>query len=166
MSADRVQEVAVVRDNDDCISEVVKNAKTELSVQLGVQNCKNKFSGNEKKIKECSVTWNGSAFVTWYTTSSSQIGQQCVDSISFPTITTTQIRITDVKMVTTGQNSNPNWREIQIISGASVNNDADALESLNELEKILSSSEIEHALFQKQNWLSMHPIAKRNIYGS
>jgi hypothetical protein len=48
---------------DDCISEVVKNAKTELSVQLGVQNCKNKFSGNEKKIKECSVTWNGSAFV-------------------------------------------------------------------------------------------------------
>ena len=73
----------------------------------------------------CTVQyWNGSAFVTWYTTSSSQIGQQCVDSISFPTITTTQIRITDVKMVTTGQNSNPNWREIQIISGASVNNDA------------------------------------------
>jgi len=48
---------------------------------------------------------------------------------------------------------------------ASVNNDADALESLSELEKILSFSEIEHALIQKQNWLSMHPIARKNIYG-
>ncbi len=48
---------------------------------------------------------------------------------------------------------------------ASANNAPDALESLNELEKILRSSEIEKALVQKKNWLLMHPIAKKNIYG-
>jgi len=48
---------------------------------------------------------------------------------------------------------------------ASVHNDADALESLNELEKILSADEIELALIHKQNWLSMHPFAKKSIYG-
>jgi hypothetical protein len=48
---------------EDCISDVIKNAKTELSVQLGVENCRNKFGDKEKKIKECSVTWNGLAFV-------------------------------------------------------------------------------------------------------
>jgi hypothetical protein len=49
---------------------------------------------------------------------------------------------------------------------ASVHNDEDALESISELEKILSTSEIEQALSRKQNWLSMHPIARNNIYGS
>lgn len=49
---------------------------------------------------------------------------------------------------------------------ASVNNDADALDSLAELEKILSPTEIQSALERKQNWLSIHPLAKKNIYGT
>lgn len=48
---------------EGCISDVVKNAKTELSVQLGVENCRNKFGDKDNKIKECSVTWNGFVFV-------------------------------------------------------------------------------------------------------
>ncbi len=73
----------------------------------------------------CTVQyWNGSTWVNWYVTANNQIREQCVDSIQFPTVTTTAIRLTAIKMVTTGQQSNPNWREIQIISGPSVNNDA------------------------------------------
>ncbi len=68
--------------------------------------------------------WNGSAWVTWYATANNALREQCVDSVSFPTVTTTALRITNVKMVTTGQQSNPNWREIHIISGPSVGNDA------------------------------------------
>ena len=49
---------------------------------------------------------------------------------------------------------------------ASANNDLDALESITSLERVLSASEIEEALVHKQNWLSLHPIAKKNIYGS
>ena len=49
---------------------------------------------------------------------------------------------------------------------AGANDDADALESLRELEKILSSAEIQNALIYKKNWLSMHPIAKKIIYGA
>jgi TPR repeat protein len=48
---------------------------------------------------------------------------------------------------------------------ASVNNDADALDSLAALEKTLSPSEIQNALTRKQNWLSIHPVATKNIYG-
>jgi PKD repeat protein len=73
----------------------------------------------------CTVQyWNGSSWVNWYITANNAIREQCIDSITFPTVTTTAIRLTNIKMVTTGQQSNPNWREIQIISGPSVNNDA------------------------------------------
>lgn len=48
---------------NDCISAVVKNARTESAVQLGVQNCGVQFSNQEAKIKDCSLTWNGVSFL-------------------------------------------------------------------------------------------------------
>jgi len=73
----------------------------------------------------CTVQyWNGSTWANWLVTANNALKEQCIDSLTFPTVTTTALRITAIKMVTSGQNSNPNWREIQIISGPSVNNDA------------------------------------------
>jgi PKD repeat protein len=65
--------------------------------------------------------YNGSTYVFWKTIT---IQQACLDSVSFPTITTTSLRITNFKMTGSGQQSNPNWREIEIISAPSVNEDA------------------------------------------
>ena len=65
--------------------------------------------------------FNGTTYVFWKTIN---IAQACVDSASFPTVTTTSLRITNFKMTAGGQLSNPSWREIEVISGASVNNDA------------------------------------------
>lgn len=65
--------------------------------------------------------YNGSTYVFWKTIS---IAQACLDSASFPTVTTTSLRVTNFKMTASGQQSNPNWREIEVISGPSVNYDA------------------------------------------
>ena len=65
--------------------------------------------------------YNGSTYVFWKTIS---IAQACVDSASFPTVTTTSLRLTNFKMTAGGQLSNPSWREIEIISAPSTNYDA------------------------------------------
>ncbi|MFM6982741.1 MAG: hypothetical protein ACKOXF_01315, partial [Chitinophagaceae bacterium] len=65
--------------------------------------------------------YNGSSYVFWKTVS---IAQVCMDSITFPTVTTTSIRLTNFKMTGSGQLSNPSWREIEIISAPSTNYDA------------------------------------------
>jgi len=82
---------------------------------------------NTRNMTGCQVQyWNGSAFVNWYQTSNSQIAQACIDSISFNPITTTILRITDIKASGTGQTSNLSWREIQIINAPNTNYDAGA----------------------------------------
>ncbi len=73
--------------------------------------------------------YNGSTYVFWRTLS---IAQACVDSASFPTITTTSIRLTNFRMTGGGQTSNPSWREIEIISAPSTNYDA-GVSTINQL---------------------------------
>ena len=65
--------------------------------------------------------YNGSTYVFWKTVS---IAQACMDSVTFPTVTTTSLRLTNFKMTGIGQTSNPSWREIEIISAPSTNYDA------------------------------------------
>jgi hypothetical protein len=50
---------------DECISDVVKNAKTDLSAEIGIQNCSERFKKNEA-INDCSAIWNGIKFVSGY----------------------------------------------------------------------------------------------------
>ncbi|MFC1734418.1 hypothetical protein ACFL6I_29310, partial [candidate division KSB1 bacterium] len=58
-------------------------------------------------------TWNGSSWVTQFTISS--LPMQCINHIPFPiVINTKQFRITSFQMTGTGQNSNPNFREMEI----------------------------------------------------
>ncbi|MBU3664188.1 MAG: hypothetical protein FGM41_13475, partial [Bacteroidetes bacterium] len=59
-------------------------------------------------------TWNGAAWVNHFTFSNLSQAN-CENEINFPTVGTTRIRITNFQMGT-GQNSNPNFREIQIWS--------------------------------------------------
>ncbi|HEY1048034.1 MAG TPA: PKD domain-containing protein [Bacteroidia bacterium] len=65
--------------------------------------------------------YNGSTYVFWKAIT---IQQACLDSVTFPTITTTSLRLTNFKMTGSGQQSNPNWREIEIISAPSLDVDA------------------------------------------
>lgn len=57
-------------------------------------------------------TWNGSAWVNHHTFSN--LPMQCINTVTFPLATTTRMRITSFQMTGTGQNSNPNFREIEI----------------------------------------------------
>ncbi|MFC2101199.1 hypothetical protein ACFLRZ_05150, partial [Bacteroidota bacterium] len=58
-------------------------------------------------------TWNGGSWVTQFTISS--LPMQCINHIPFPiVINTKQFRITSFQMTGTGQNSNPNFREMEI----------------------------------------------------
>jgi hypothetical protein len=66
--------------------------------------------------------WNGSAYVNVHTFSG--LPQVCSNTVVLPfVVTTTQLRITNFVMGT-GQNSNPNFREIEVISAPSSFNDA------------------------------------------
>ncbi|MFC1731204.1 right-handed parallel beta-helix repeat-containing protein, partial [candidate division KSB1 bacterium] len=57
--------------------------------------------------------WSGSTWVTQFTISS--LPMQCINSIQFPfALNTSRFRITSFQMTGTGQNSNPNFREIEI----------------------------------------------------
>jgi PKD repeat protein len=58
--------------------------------------------------------WDGSAWVNHFTFSNLNQAN-CENDINFPTVSTTRIRITAFQMGT-GQNSNPNFREIEIWS--------------------------------------------------
>lgn len=47
---------------ESCVDSVVKKAKTETAVSVGVNNCREKFSSKDLLIKDCSVTWSGKEF--------------------------------------------------------------------------------------------------------
>jgi len=47
---------------EKCISEVVKNAKTDISAKIGYENCR-KLELKSNLVEECSATWNGEKFV-------------------------------------------------------------------------------------------------------
>ncbi|MEZ4804686.1 MAG: hypothetical protein R2852_04170 [Bacteroidia bacterium] len=79
-------------------------------------------NATSRNMTGCDVYyWNGSTYAYWATIA---IKQQCLDSATFATVTTSRLKLTNIRMTGTGQTSNPNWREIQIISGPSVNHDA------------------------------------------
>jgi PKD repeat protein len=57
--------------------------------------------------------WNGSAYVNHHTFSGLSQAN-CVNDVVFPTMTSTRLRITSFVMGPTGQNSNVNFREIEV----------------------------------------------------
>ncbi len=61
-------------------------------------------------------TWNGSAWVNHHTFTN--LPMQCISIIPIPMATTARMRITAFQMTGTGQTSNPNFREIEIIGSA------------------------------------------------
>jgi hypothetical protein len=68
--------------------------------------------------------WNGSTYVNVHTFSGLNQAN-CVNTVTLPfPVTSTQLRITNFQMGATGQNSNPNFREIEIIAAPPSFNDA------------------------------------------
>jgi PKD repeat protein len=57
--------------------------------------------------------WNGSAYVNHHTFSGLNQAN-CINDVTFPTMTSTRLRITGFVMGPTGQNSNVNFREIEV----------------------------------------------------
>lgn len=47
---------------ESCVDDVVKKAKTEIAVSVGVNNCRSKFPTNDTQLKDCSATWSGTTF--------------------------------------------------------------------------------------------------------
>lgn len=66
--------------------------------------------------------WNGSAYVNHFTFSGLN-QSNCVNDVTFPVVATTRFRITGFVMGAVGQNSNPNFREIEIWQSSLSNND-------------------------------------------
>jgi hypothetical protein len=66
--------------------------------------------------------WNGTAWVNHYTFSN--LPMQCINTVTFPTATAARMRITAFQMTGTGQTSNPNFREIEVIEAATGPNNA------------------------------------------
>lgn len=68
------------------------------------------FYKDNRPMTQCVVEyWDGSSYQTIMNYNSTQT---CLDSISFPTVTTTRLRFNNV-----GGSSNPNHREIEVYSG-------------------------------------------------
>lgn len=65
--------------------------------------------------------WNGSAYVNHFTFSGLNQAN-CINDVTFPVVATTRLRITAFVMGT-GQNSNPNFREIEVWQSSLSNND-------------------------------------------
>jgi PKD repeat protein len=57
--------------------------------------------------------WDGSTWVNHSTFSN--LPMQCINSVTFPPLSTDRVRITSFEMTGTGQTSNPNFREIEVI---------------------------------------------------
>ncbi|MFN3952691.1 MAG: hypothetical protein ACK4KT_09845, partial [Thermaurantimonas sp.] len=66
--------------------------------------------------------WDGTNWVNHHTFSN--LAPACSNQVSFPKITTTRVRITAFQMTGPGQQSNPNFREWEIISAPTLPNDA------------------------------------------
>ncbi|WP_409772649.1 T9SS type A sorting domain-containing protein [Thermaurantimonas sp.] len=66
--------------------------------------------------------WDGSNWVNHHTFSN--LPPACSNQVSFPKVTTTRVRITSFQMTGPGQQSNPNFREWEIISAPTLPNDA------------------------------------------
>ena len=66
--------------------------------------------------------WDGAAWVNHHTFSN--LPQQCDNSVTFPRLTAQTFRITAFQMTGSGQTSNPNFREIEIIQASTAPNDA------------------------------------------
>ncbi len=66
-------------------------------------------------------SWNGSAWVT--AGSFTGLTVQCINTISFPRVTTNRFRFTRFEMSGPGQLSNPNFREIEIFRASTAPND-------------------------------------------
>ena len=66
--------------------------------------------------------WDGTTWQNHHTFSN--LPMQCINSITFPRLTTNRMRITSFQMTGTGQLSNPNFREIEIFSAPTSPNDA------------------------------------------
>ncbi|MCC5916441.1 MAG: T9SS type A sorting domain-containing protein [Cryomorphaceae bacterium] len=66
--------------------------------------------------------WDGTSWVNHHTFSN--MPQQCKNTITFPRITSDKLRITALQMTGLNQQSNPNFREIEIWSAPTSNNDA------------------------------------------
>lgn len=68
------------------------------------------FYKDNRPMTQCVIEyWDGSSFQTIMNYNSTQT---CIDSVSFPTVTTTRLRFNSV-----AGNSNPNHREIEVYSG-------------------------------------------------
>ena len=48
----------------DCVDDVVKNAKTDIAVRVGTANCADKFESKPNLVADCSATWNGAKFIS------------------------------------------------------------------------------------------------------
>ena len=60
--------------------------------------------------------WDGNSWQNHHTFSN--LPMQCINSVPFPVLATDRMRITSFQMTGSGQTSNPNFREIEIIQGA------------------------------------------------
>ncbi|MCB9251031.1 MAG: PKD domain-containing protein [Flavobacteriales bacterium] len=65
--------------------------------------------------------WNGSTYVDW---AKFTIAQACEDSTFFSPVTSAKFRITKMEMNGSGQQSNPNWREVMLWQGSTKQDDA------------------------------------------
>lgn len=78
-------------------------------------------NSNARNMTGCKLQyWNGSTFVDW---AKLTIKQQCEDSCTFTPITSTRFRLTAFEMNGSGQQSNPNWREIRLWSASTKKDD-------------------------------------------
>lgn len=66
--------------------------------------------------------WNGVQWVNGETFSN--LPQQCINTVSFQRIVASRMRITQFQMTAPGQQSNPNFREIEIFQASTSNDDA------------------------------------------
>ncbi|MFC2111453.1 right-handed parallel beta-helix repeat-containing protein, partial [Bacteroidota bacterium] len=60
--------------------------------------------------------WVGGNWVTFHTFSN--LPQACINTVSFPLVVTTKLRLTAFQMTGSGQTSNPNFREIEIFEAS------------------------------------------------
>jgi PKD repeat protein len=78
-------------------------------------------NNNARNMTGCQLQyWNGSSWVNW---SKFTIAQACVDSCKFTPVSSTKFRLTGFEMNGSGQQSNPNWREIEIWTASTKKDD-------------------------------------------
>lgn len=91
--------------------------------------------------------WDGAAWVNHFTFSG--LATNCTNTIDFPLFISDRMRIANFQMTAPGQQSNPNFREIEIHQGALPGTHGRALDTYNDGENCGSNSD--SIVFEVQN---------------